>query len=180
MDEPVTVIVRRRVKPDAVHDFEQWQSDINAACARFEGHLGLEVIRPENPRTQDYVIIFRFDTKEHLDAWEDSKVRHDLVTRAESMTEHVVMERVSGLEHWFSIKVEGGPPPRYKMVIVTVFGIYPLVMFVAPAITRELGSIPHAIATLASSVVLVLLMTYVMMPLMSRIFAGWLYPRRRT
>jgi len=175
---PVTVIVNRRVKPGTEAWFEEWLHGIIAEVMRFPGHLGVNVIRPPSAATGDYVLIFRFDTYEHLQAWEESPVRAEWLKRAEEFTigaPHI--RRVTGLEYWFNAPGQAGPPPRHKMALVTVLGIYPLLILVVPTLRSLLHGLPELIAALLSALILVSLMTYAVMPLLTRLMSPWLFPK---
>lgn len=175
---PVTVIVNRRVKPGTEQWFEEWLHGIIAESMRFPGHLGVNVIRPPNAATGDYVLIFRFDTYAHLRAWEESPIRAEWATRAEQFTVGKLhIRRVTGLEHWFDAPGQTAPPPRHKMVLVTVLGIYPLLILLVPTLRSLLHGLPELIAALVSALILVCLMTYVVMPLLTRLLAPWLFSK---
>ncbi len=81
-DAGVTVVVRRRVRPDVGVEFDAWLKGILAATAAFPGHLGANVVRPAPGAEQDWVVIFRFDTAAHLEAWERSPERAEWLARA--------------------------------------------------------------------------------------------------
>lgn len=70
------------------------------------------------------------------------------------------------------------PPPRWKMAIITWIAIYPIItillLIIGPII---LGHLPIPIVTLILSVTLVLLMTFIVMPLLTRAFRPWLLRR---
>ncbi len=70
------------------------------------------------------------------------------------------------------------PPPRWKMAILTWIAIYPIItillLILGPII---LGHLPIPVVTLILSVTLVLLMTFVVMPLLTRVFRPWLQAR---
>lgn len=179
--DPVTVIVRRRVHPEMTAEFERWLSDVIAVASGFPGHLGVEVARPAEPAAQDYVLVFRFDSRENLARWEESPERARALARAEPFTVGApTVERVTGLEYWFTLPGDAArrPPPRYRMAIATVAGLYPLVLFLAPAMGRVLAPLPRGIGTLVSTSVMVGLMTYAVMPLLTRAFAFWLFAGR--
>ena len=48
-----------------------------------------------------------------------------------------------------------------------------------PMLGSLFGTLPGAVATLANAIVLVSLMTWVVMPLLVRLFAQWLFAGRR-
>lgn len=178
MEQPVTVIVRRRVHADRTKEFEAWQRKAMTTAATFPGHLGAEVIRPEDPASQDYVVIFRFATSSELDVWEKSPERARLLAEVEPISDRYTIEKVTGLEYWFSLPGGGAkaPPPRWKMATVTVVAIYPLVMFYVPLMGKQLESLPHWVATLVTVCSMVAGMTWFVMPFLTRAFARFLYP----
>ena len=181
-DRPVTVIVRRRVRPELADEYDRWLADVNALASSFPGHLGVEVARPADPAVQDYVLIFRFDSREQLAAWEASPDRAAALARAERFTVGTPsVERVTGLEYWFTLPLDAArrPPPRLKMALVTAAGLYPLVLFLVPQLGRALGSLPRALASLVSTTVMIGLMTYAVMPALTRVLAPWLFAGRR-
>ncbi len=183
MVNPVTVVVRRRVPRERAEAFEAWLRGVIAAASQFEGHLGASVARPVDPSRQDWVTIFRFDSIEHLAAWERSEIRAEWLAKAAPLTEgEATMEKVTGLEFWFSLPHHAAskPPPRHKMALATVVGLYPLILFVAPNLGSLLTEWPRPLATLASTAMMVALMTWLVMPLVTRALSFWLFaPARR-
>lgn len=125
-----------------------------------------------------YVIIFRFAKAGQLEAWESSHERAQLLAEVKPMTEHTTVEKVSGMEYWFQLPGHAGkaPPPRHEMAVVTVLAIYPLVMFFVPFMGGLLKDLPHPAATFFTACTMVVLMTWIVMPLMTRLFARWLFP----
>lgn len=175
----VTVVVRRRVRPDAHDAFEGWLREVIATASRFDGHLGAEVIRPSTP-AQDWVLVFRFASREQLAVWEASRERAEALeaVRAHTLGEASV-EAVTGLEYWFTLPANAAirPPPPWKMAIVTVVGLYPLILFVAPLLGRAFAPLPGPLGTLLTVCTMVALMTWGVMPLLVRTFRPWLFPR---
>ena len=74
MSDPVTVIVRRRVKPGQEAAYEDWLHRLNTDVAGMAGFLGSQIQKPASAKAP-YVSVFRFDTLEHLEAFEASDVR---------------------------------------------------------------------------------------------------------
>ncbi len=176
-DTPVTIIVKRRPKPDRTEDFEKVMSGTTKDAMTFEGHLGANIIRP----TKDgdyYRIVFKFDSMRNYLAWEGSEIRQQWLKRyAEVELEEQEVEVLSGLETWFTLPGEEAlvPPPKYKMMIIVWFSIFPLSLFLnyclIPFISEQ-----HAVTQMAiTSITLVALMTYIVMPLMAKLFHRWLH-----
>jgi antibiotic biosynthesis monooxygenase (ABM) superfamily enzyme len=128
--EPVTVIVTRRVKPGCEAKFEAWLEEVHTAATRFPGHSGVSVVRPSDPAHPEYLIVFRFDTQTHLDAWRRSSVRRALFERSAGLAEEPPQERtLGGLETCFALP-DGQvvrPPARWKTWALSSAAIYPLI-----------------------------------------------------
>ncbi len=188
--KPVTVIVRRIAKKDKIKEFEEWLSGISKEVSRQEGSMGIDIIKPtpniSNKSKPEYVIIFRFNTYENLDKWEKSPIRHEWLQKGRKLAESDYdVQKLTGLEFWFTpyFKNESSPmiplqpPPRYKMVIVTIPVISILLMTLVPQIhfLTEMLSIPFPIRLVIALTITVLLMTYVIMPLLTKLLKPWLF-----
>jgi uncharacterized protein len=178
---PVTTTVTRRVKPGHEPFYDQFLAGINAAASRFPGHLGVEVFRPQTATAGEYRIVYRFDTGEHLRAWLDSDERAAWLERAEPHVIGPMRSRfVTGLETWFTLPDRPGapPPPPYKMALLTWLTIFPLITLVVIALDpllEKLDLVPRLAVTTA---VTVPIMTWLVMPRITRLLRGWLYPQR--
>jgi uncharacterized protein len=177
--DPVTTTVSRRVKPGHEPFYEQFLKGIIAAASRFPGHLGVEVFRPEAASGGEYRVVYRFDNGEHLHAWLESDERAAWLERVEP---HVIgpmrTQFVTGLETWFTIPSRPAtrPPPPYKMALVTWVTIFPLItlaVVILGPLLKELDLVPSLAVTTA---VTVPIMTWLAMPLVTRVLRRWLYP----
>ena len=181
MSEPVTVIVRRTVKPGQEAAYEAWLARLTEGAAqRFEGYRGAEFHRPAPGGA--YRSVFRFDTLAHLEAFERSEYRARMLAEgAPLFAADAAWERMTGLEFWFD------PPPgtrvaqpsRHRMALVLAAVVYALVL----ALTLSLGPLmagwPLPLRVLATVLVQVGLMTYVVMPWLTPRIARFVYPRSR-
>jgi len=188
--KPVTVIVKRIAKKDKIKEFEEWLSGISKEVSRQEGSMGIDIIKPtpniSNKSKPEYVIIFRFNTYENLDKWEKSPIRHEWLQKGRKLAESDYdVQKMTGLEFWFtpyfndesSPMIPLQPPPRYKMVIVTIPVISILLLTLVPQIhfLTEMLSIPFPIRLVIALTITVLLMTYVIMPLLTKLLKSWLF-----
>jgi len=82
------------------------------------------------------------------------------------------------METWFSLPnlKTLGPPPRWKMAIVSFIGAYSISLLAQHILGLYLGQSPLLTNTLMT-IILVLGLTYFAMPLLSRLLRRWLYPR---
>jgi len=173
---PLTVVVTWRVRKGREKEFEAWRHEITDAALKFPGHMGVNVIRPSGAE-REYAVIFRFDTYEHLRAWQESDIRQELLKKAEPFREAPPSYRLeSGLEYWFSPPGVPASPPRWKMALVTVVGVWPASMLVSWLLAPLIGGLPPALRALLSAVGIVALLTWVIMPLLVRILKRWLHP----
>ncbi len=76
----VTVVIVQRVRRGQEARFRRWQQQLNDQCAEFDGFQGAEVGLPVAGIQDDHVVLFRFDTSEHLDARLQSDVRKRALT----------------------------------------------------------------------------------------------------
>ncbi|GAB4525203.1 MAG: antibiotic biosynthesis monooxygenase [Pleurocapsa sp.] len=183
-DPPVTVVITRKVKPGCEQAFEKFISGITQAAMTFEGHLGTNVFRPSHPKDHEYKIIFKFDRASNLKIWQQSECRRQWLARAESLRlEPPTVKVITGLETWFTLPSPKPiiPPPRYKMAIVTLLALFPAIQLANVTLVPLLESLPLPVLLqrLIATGILVLLMTYVLMPRMTKLFSRWLYPQKR-
>jgi antibiotic biosynthesis monooxygenase (ABM) superfamily enzyme len=180
-DRPITTTVTRRVKPGHEAFYEQFLQGIIGAARGFPGHLGVEVFRPDSSGSE-YRIVYRFDNAGHLRAWLDSEEHAAWLERAEP---HVIgpmrTSFVTGLETWFTLPGRPGtpPPPAYKMALLTWITIFPLITGIVAATGPLLDGVPLVLRLGITTAVAVPLMTWVVMPRVTRLLRGWLYPAHR-
>jgi len=173
---PVTVVVSRLVKRGREREFEEWLAGIVEEMSPFEGFSGLELARPVDGLQQEHVVILRFDSPAHLARWEASDIRRTWLARAEPFTDRPVnIQHITGMEGLFTFG-RGNvalAPPKYKMLIVVSAGLYPLIvltyLFVVPYLP-----LPFLGRTLITTVLDVAIMTYVVMPQLTRFLQSWL------
>ena len=186
-DGPVTVIVTRKAKKEKIGEFEEWMDGIIHEAMKFEGHMGVNIIRPPDPSNPEYVVIFRFNTYENLAKWEKSEIRKEWLDKSKEVAEgEAMVEKQTGLEFWFTprsgINGDKAPatiqPPRYKMAIVVTGIIFVLVSILLPPVRQLTIGLPVLLSTLVGVVMMVMLMTYVIMPAATRLLRPWLAKKR--
>jgi uncharacterized protein len=116
-----------------------------------------------------------------MDAWLSSDARARLVAEADLHSADQLRTRyLSGLEGWLA--APGSPvflpPARWKIVVISVAGIVPLLEAVSYLLAPYLSGVPTLGRPLISAAVLSPLMQYAAMPGLTRAACGFLYPRR--
>lgn len=176
-DSPVTIIVKRRPKADRIEEFEQVMSATTKDAMSFKGHLGANIIKPT--KAGDYYrIVFKFDSMRHYLAWEGSEVREKWLERyAEVSLGDLEQEILSGLETWFTLP--GGealvPPPKYKMMCIVWLSVFPLSLLLNYSLKPVISELHIIAQAVIISLILVILMTYIVMPFMAKLFHRWLH-----
>jgi uncharacterized protein len=179
-DEPVTVLFSRRVKPGREADFAAWAGGVTAAARHFPGHLGASVL--DAPGSRDYHILFTFSDRKRMQNWLDSDERQRWLARVDELIEAERLQQLTGLETWF--KLPGSnvptmkPPPRWKMWLVSIVAVYPLVLAFQALVVPRMAGLPLPLKALIFPLVLLTLMTFAVMPVVTRLLHRWLGPRQ--
>lgn len=177
----VTVLISRRVRPEAAAEFEAAMAGMMAAAERFPGHLGGQLVRPSERGSGDepmlYHVVFAFDDEEHLAAWERSAERAHWLAKVQPLTLAEQRDRVSGLEYWFQ-PASPKAPPRWRVAVVTWLGIFPTVLFLFLTVAPLLESWPLVPRVAVITVLVVLIMTWLVAPRLTRWLSGWLHAGR--
>ncbi|MBO6810202.1 MULTISPECIES: antibiotic biosynthesis monooxygenase [Marinobacter] len=179
---PLTVVVSRRVRKGQQEAFEALSSQMTERASRFPGYLGTAMFRPASPDDPEYRIVFKFRDRETLTAWEESEERAELLEQIESLlVQPSEREVTSGIVTWFTLPGQNPvqPPPKWKMTIVSWLALYPAVTLVFVIFGDLLAQVPLLLRTMIVTIVVMGLMSYVLMPRMTKWFAFWLFPRQK-
>jgi uncharacterized protein len=177
-DEPVTVVVTRQVIPGKESDYEAWLERLIQNSRALPGYLGTSIQRPGASGPRTYTSVFRFATVAHLRAFESSDLRRKaLLEVSEMVTADAQWNELSGLEFWFTppAGMSVPQPVRWRMALVMIGVVYLLVLSIGSLVAKVLVGAPIALRLLVTITIEVFLMTYVIMPRLTRGLARWLY-----
>ena len=73
------MVIAQRMKRGREADVRRWQEDVNRAVAEFAGYLGNDVT--PSAEADEWTVVYRFDSKPHLESWLTSKQRSELIGR---------------------------------------------------------------------------------------------------
>jgi antibiotic biosynthesis monooxygenase (ABM) superfamily enzyme len=180
-NEPVTVVVTRRVKAGRERDYEAWLEKLLERAKRLDGYLGTTVTRPSGGN-REYTSVFRFDSVEHLRNFEQSDLRREaLLAVAELVEADAERVQLTGLESWFTppAGMVVPQPSRFRMALVMIAVVYGLVVGIGALVAAVLSTAPMPLRLLVTITVEVFLMTYVLMPRLTRWLASWIYPKKK-
>lgn len=180
--DPVTIVIRRRVRPGHEADYEDWLRRMQAEARTLRGYLGATVQRPGPASAREYTTVIRFAGLDALRAFESSEMRSRYLAEVVPHVEaDAAWQRLTGLEFWFS------PPPGtvlpqpspWRMAALLIGVVYGLVLVIGQAVGWLLDGWPYPARLLVTIVIEVLLMTFWLMPRLTRWLAPWIYPSRR-
>jgi antibiotic biosynthesis monooxygenase (ABM) superfamily enzyme len=134
--------------------FEDWYKRLRQAAQYYSGFLRADLCTPLNcdDGVIKYYSIIHFASPSQLDLWVTSEVRQQLFREGEALfLAYRFKSFTTGLEGWFSLT--GGSsgslgPPRWKQILAVVF----------------------------NNLITSSLLTWVVMPRVSRLFKFWLRP----
>ena len=145
------MVASTRVKPGHEREYRAWQDRIDAETARFPGFLGNEVFAPVPGLQDEWIVVVRFDSPEHLRGWLTSDVRKRLIDEAASLWDEARVERFSGaFPGWFGAGATesrgAGLPPDWKQAMIVLLALYPTVMLLLLFLSPWLESLPLAVS----------------------------------
>jgi uncharacterized protein len=179
---PVSAVISSRVKPGQEAAFRAWEQRIATAQARSPGFQGYRFEPPIPGVQDDWRAILRFDTEPNLQAWLDSPEREKLLGEAAPFLEefHARVVR-TGFEQWFPSAADGASAPAWKMNMLVLLLLYPIVflfgIWVQTPLLMGKAGLPFWLALFIGNVVSVLLLNW-LVPWTGRGFGWWLVPAR--
>lgn len=180
--EAVTAVISHNVRPDHERDYARWQDRMRKAQERFPGFQGFEAFEPVPGVQERWVVVVRFDTREHLDDWLESDARRKLLDEGRAyLVDHDVRTVKSAFSGWFRFSGEAaqGLPPNWKQAMSVLLALYPTVMALNLTVGQVLkaAQVPAHLALFVGNVLSVAALTWLLMPLVNRAFARWLQPK---
>ena len=173
----VTVVVNIEIKPGCEKDYDEWLRRFLVILEKkVPGYLGTTTIMETSKDSTMRHIIHRFRDKASVDAWENSQELRDQ-TKEVNKYSIPYLQKATGLETWFTIPdLKVNVPPKWKMAIVAFIGAYSISSVAGYVLSLLLGP-QMLLFNLFMNIILVVGLTYFMMPLLSRLLRRWLYPK---
>jgi antibiotic biosynthesis monooxygenase (ABM) superfamily enzyme len=174
-DKSIGVVVTRRVPVANVETFETALFELMQIASGQPGQVAGDVLRGAiRGGEREYFVVYRFADEARLRDWDASPERRALVARIDALTTGGRRRELTGLEAWFDLPPGQPPPPRHRMAFLTWLGIWPLVSLALWLLAPYLVMLPFLLQTGTLSALLVLAMTYVVMPQLTKLAAPWL------
>ena len=177
MNEPIHVAIIRRVKPGRERDFERELSAFAQRSLAEAGARGVHLIYPSSSSgSNEYGILRTFVSDSDRSAFYKSTLYCEWLTAIEPLVDGEPKYReLHGLEAWFRNPSPGGPP-LWKMAIATYLGVVPVIMFLSLTLGRLIQNWNFVLNNIVFNAFVVALLTWVVMPVITRTLHGWLNP----
>lgn len=178
MASPVTVSITRHVDPGHEGEMVAWLQAGFRMLEGFPGFLGGGWVRPESD-SHTWHVLYRFADHDTLAQWEHSSERSWWRSAAHGLgvTESRV-ERRTGIEGWFDepesadvqdLDAVPAAPPRWKQALTIFLVFYPLSVLANALLPHTpVVDLPLPLRVLATVAVMTPLMTYVLLPWITR------------
>jgi antibiotic biosynthesis monooxygenase (ABM) superfamily enzyme len=187
--EMVTIVVSHPVNPADQGAFLAWQDRVTDAERQFPGFRGAELYRPVPGVQDEWTALYRYDSEEHACGWLESDERQRLLREGERFKEFELHRISSPFGSWFAPPSsqggkggEGGEqagPPNWKTGLSVLVALYPTVVLLTLAISEIWPGGPLWATLLVGNICSVSLLTWVVMPVVTRALRFWLVPDRQ-
>jgi antibiotic biosynthesis monooxygenase (ABM) superfamily enzyme len=175
---PIHIAITRRVRPGHEAEFQQALREFLQTSFAHGGVQGASMLTPPpGSDTREYGILRTFANEAERDAFYESPMFKEWEARARTLTEgEPVHRQLHGLEAWF--RSPHTPPPRWKMAVATFLGVYPTSLFLALTVGKAVHTWPLPARSVAIAGCMVALLTWVVMPFVTRLLHGWLHSQQ--
>jgi antibiotic biosynthesis monooxygenase (ABM) superfamily enzyme len=177
---PIHVAITRRVRPGCEVEFQLALRKFFQTSFDHDGVWGASMLTPPlGSESREYGILRTFASESERDAFYESPMFKAWDEKARTLTEgEPEYRQLHGLEAWFRSPYH--PPPRWKMALVTLVGVYPVSLLIGMWLSPYLKALPLALNLFVVSALIVTCLTWIVMPLLIRRFKPWLNPHLLT
>ena len=174
---PVHIAITRRVRPGCESEFQQALREFLQTSFARGGVQGASMLTPPpGSDSREYGILRTFASEAERDAFYASPMFQTWEARARTLTEgEPVYRQLHGLEAWF--RSPHNPPPRWKMAVATFLGVFPVAMVLNLTIGPLVRSMHFVLGNAVFNACVVASLTWVVMPLVTRLLRSWLNPQ---
>jgi len=176
---PVHIAITRRVRPGCEAEFQQALREFLQTSFAHGGVQGASMLTPPpDSDSREYGILRTFASEAERDTFYASPMFQTWEARARTLTEgEPAYRQLHGLEAWF--RSPHNPPPRWKMAVATLLGVYPASLLLSVTVGDAVHTWPLLTRSLVFAVGMVALLTWVVMPLVTRMLNNWLHPQHK-
>lgn len=170
----VSVVILNCIKQNFQLEYEDWEKRIGKEIKYFEGFIAISNKKLEGVNNE-YFTIFQFDTPYNLNKWQNSNTLKRFLNEMKKYTlSESKVSQHEGLEIFFDkTQTTISSTPFYKKVVIGVIAVYPLIIVIDKLyqwLNPWAESIPFELGLFFQVIVISVLMTYPVMPILTRVF----------
>lgn len=148
---------------------------IQHAMKSFKGFRNFELLQPVAGVQTETVSILTFSSQKDLEYWLNSEVREYLVSSIDPLIDDErTMSIVGGFGGWFEASQGEAETRRWKQAAVVLMALFPTVLMLTVLRRWLLPDIPLVPGVLLSNIIGVAILTWGLMPRLTRRFDAWL------
>ena len=173
----IHVAITRRARPGHEAEFQDALRDFFQASFEHSGVLGATmIVPPPGSQSGEFGILRTFADEKERDAFYASPIFKAWEERCKPLTDGSWSYReLHGLEAWFN-QPNLPRPPRWKMAFATLIGVYPTSLLLGMFVSPHLEGMPHALRSLIIGTLMVICLTWLVMPRVTKLLHPWLNP----
>lgn len=177
MNKPIHIAITRRIKPGSEAAFQTALKEFFTTSFAHTGvHGASMLIPPPGSSSPEFGILRTFANEQERDDFYASPMFKAWEDRIKPMVDgEPEYRQLHGLEAWF--RSPQCPPSRSKMALLTWIAVWPVSMAVPALLTPLLGErVPNVLFAGVVAAGIVVILTWVAMPLLIKLTKGWLFP----
>lgn len=183
-------IVTSRIAPDRLDEYSQLRNEMDSVVSRAPGFVSLETFPPSDG-DDIWVTSITFMTPENLETWLSSPERARMREKLADLAEDDVRTVPTGFGQWFSVNATAMvQTPAWKQAMTVLAVLFPMVSIVNITIGDAVGAgwtidgqpiykglgLPLPVVVFIGNTIGTILLTWVLMPIVTRLLAWWLDP----
>lgn len=174
--EPVTVVFSQRVKAGGETEYARLVDEVVGMLHSVDGFLASDILDPVEGVQTEHAVVVAFASRRQLDAWLEAPERREWLARIEPFIEgERSMSVVGGFAGWFEGSApRPGGPRRWKQAIAVLIALYPTALTLGWILRTVAPDLPFAVNMLVANILGVAVLTWLLMPLLTKLLAGWL------
>lgn len=167
------LLVRFKLKPDNINDFEKWKSEALDLIKTSKGFIDITIMN--RLKDSDYFhVLIRFDSEENVISWLHSDTRKNFFNESDASW---LTERQEVIHNWniFWYRIFEGTK-KWKQWAVTFIAVYPLTLVIPMMVKTMAKVIPLSFfAGIISALMISGFMIFLVMPFIHNLFKKWLH-----
>jgi hypothetical protein len=178
-DEPITVVRIHYVRAGCEPQFEAELKKHMGEFTSLPANLGISIFRPGKYHDGVYRLVYKFASRDALDQWHASPTYLAWLATEKKLTiAPPRTEVLTGLETWFALPGQNilKPPTKSRQAVVTWIAALPVSIIISIITGPFLDPQPFLVQKVVFVTLLVVLLTWIVMPLATQLFARWLFP----